>query len=210
MTNSPSFSHDLADWFGQIDIYLFDQILRGRVAPGTPILDAGCGRGRNCVFFLRNGYDIHGVDSDRAAVVSTRALANRLAGWTAAERFRVADLDALPFRDGHFGFVIASAVLHFAKNRSAFDASLDELWRVIRREGVLFVRTASTVGVEDLIQPLGHGRYHLPDGTDRFLVDEATLLERTRRMGGSLLDPIKTTVVQRQRAMTTWIVRKDR
>jgi tellurite methyltransferase len=30
----------------------------------------------------------------------------------------------------------------------------------------------------------------------------------TRELGGELLDPLKTTVVQAQRAMTTWVVRK--
>jgi hypothetical protein len=54
----------------------------------------------------------------------------------------------------------------------------------------------------------GRGRYRIPDGTIRYLVDESTLVERTRELGGQLLDPIKTTVVQDQRAMTTWVVRK--
>jgi hypothetical protein len=52
-------------------------------------------------------------------------------------------------------------------------------------------------------------RYRLPDGTDRYLVDEAMLMAQTRRLGGRLLDPLKTTVVQGQRSMTTWVVRKD-
>ena len=41
--------------FGPIDIYLFDQILRKRIAPGMRVFDAGCGHGRNLVFFLNQG-----------------------------------------------------------------------------------------------------------------------------------------------------------
>lgn len=41
-----------------------------------------------------------------------------------------------------------------------------------------------------------------------FLVDEAMLVDATARLGGELLDPLKTTVVQNLRCMTTWVVRK--
>jgi hypothetical protein len=32
----------------------------------------------------------------------------------------------------------------------------------------------------------------------------------TAELGGELLDPLKTTVVQNQRSMTTWVMRKNR
>ena len=35
----------LEDQFGPIDIYLFDQLLRGRIQPGMRVLDAGCAEG---------------------------------------------------------------------------------------------------------------------------------------------------------------------
>ena len=44
---------DLQEQFGNIDIYLFDQLLRGRIGPGMRVLDAGCGGGRNLVYLLR-------------------------------------------------------------------------------------------------------------------------------------------------------------
>jgi hypothetical protein len=62
--------------------------------------------------------------------------------------------------------------------------------------------------MESRIRPLGSRRFHLPDGSDRYLPDEAMLLDRTQRLGGQLLDPLKTTIVQNQRSMTTWVVRK--
>ena len=55
----------------------------------------------------------------------------------------------------------------------------------------------------------GNRRFTLPDGSDRFLVDEAYLLALTKELGGRLLDPLKTTVVQDQRCMTTWVLRRN-
>ena len=52
-------------------------------------------------------------------------------------------------------------------------------------------------------------RFRLPDGSDRYLVDEALLMDLTEELGGKLADPLKTTVVQNQRCMTTWVVRKN-
>ncbi len=76
---------------------------------------------------------------------------------------------------------------------------------------MFFCRLASSIGLESRIVPLDAGghRYRLPDGTTRYLVDESRLIDLTRQLGGQLLDPLKTTVVQDQRAMTTWVVRKD-
>ena len=102
----------------------------------------------------------------------------------------------------------SNAVLHFAPDEQAFQAVLDELWRVLRPGGLLFTRLASSIGIESRVQHL-HGRWHLlPDGTERFLVDEAFLLQATSELGGELLDPIKTTNVQGRRCMTTWCLRK--
>jgi len=69
----------LADRFGAIDIYLFDQVLRGRIRPGMALLEAGCGSGRNLVYFLREGYAVSAIDPDPEAIASVRALARRLA-----------------------------------------------------------------------------------------------------------------------------------
>ena len=52
-------------------------------------------------------------------------------------------------------------------------------------------------------------RFQLPDGSERYLVDQTLLMSLTQQLGGRLVDPLKTTVVQDQRCMTTWIVRKN-
>lgn len=199
---------DVRTLFGDIDIYLFDQILRGRVRPGMRVFDAGCGGGRNLVFFLRQGYAVTGVDSDPAAVASMRALADRLAPGSEPGRFRCEAIESHSFGDGSADLVVASAVFHFARDHRHFDAMVDGAWRALAPGGLFFSRLASSIGIEDRVRPLGDGRYRLPDGSDRYLVDELRLLSLTDRLGGQLADPLKTTIVQGQRAMTTWVVRR--
>lgn len=198
----------LEDEFGNIDIYVFDQILRGRIAPGMRVLDAGCGGGRNLVYLMREGYDVCGADQNPAAIAQVRAMAAQLAPSLAADAFRVDALEAMTFPDAHADVVIMNAVLHFASDADHFERMLRGAWRVLRPGGLFFARLASTVAMADNLRPLGHGRYLLSDGSQWYLVDPDTLVEWTDRLGGALADPIKTTVVHRQRAMTTWVMRK--
>lgn len=199
----------LRESFGDIDIYLFDQLLRGRFDGVRTVLDAGCGGGRNLVYLLRAGFHVHAVDRDPRSVERVRRLVAELAPELPAENVQVAEVDAVPFADASFDAVISSAVLHFAHDEAHFGRMMDEMWRVLRPGGLLFARLASSIGIEALVTPVREGRYRLPDGSERFLVDQAGLLAWTERLGGELLDPIKTTNVQNLRAMTTWCVRKS-
>jgi len=201
---------DLASFVGPIDIYLFDQLLRGRIPPGSGVFDAGCGQGRNLVYLLRAGYDVRAVDPDPDAIRAVRSLAETLAPQLPASNFRAEPVEANGFPDSSADFVISSAVLHFARDEAHFRAMLGGTWRLVRPGGILFCRLASTIGMEGRFTPLGKGRFHLPDGSERFLVDEKTLLELTAELGGELVDPLKTTVVQNSRCMTTWVVRRTR
>ena len=115
------------------------------------------------------------------------------------------ELDRLPLGGRRIRRDRVQRRVAFCADVSHFDGMLDELWRVLARDGMLFVRLASNVGLEHAIGAAGR-RVRLPDGSDRFVVDEAMLLERTARMGAQLLDPLKTTNVQQQRCMTTWCV----
>lgn len=199
---------DLHDLLGNIDIYLLDQILKGRIAPGMSVLDAGCGGGRNLVWFLRSDYEVFGVDENPAAVRQVRSLAGQLAPALPPESFQVAGVDALPFPDERFDVVVCSAVLHFARDEGHFDRMLDEMWRVLRPGGLFFARLASTIGLEGRVQPLGGRWFLLPDGSERFLVDAEMLQRTTGRLGGVWLDPLKTTLVHTLRSMSTWVLRK--
>ncbi|QXV65292.1 class I SAM-dependent methyltransferase [Mucilaginibacter sp. 21P] len=194
--------------FGNIDIYLFDQLLKGTFDNCPDILDAGCGGGRNIIYFLQNGFNIHGIDPNAEAIEQVKQMAAILAPTLPADNFKVAAAEALPYEDNIFDLVISSAVLHFANDHNHFDAMLRSMWRVIKPGGYLFARLASTIGIADKVQELGNGRYVLPDGSQRYLVDEGMLMEYTVDLGGELFEPIKTTNVQGLRCMTTWCLRK--
>jgi tellurite methyltransferase len=199
---------DLDVQFGQIDIYLFDQLLRGRLKPAMRVLDAGCGSGRNLVYFLRSGYEVFGADSDADAIEAVRRLAAALAPHLSAANFRVEAVEHMTFPDAFADAVLSSAVLHFARDDRQFEAMVKDMWRVLKPGGLLFCRLASTIGMESRVRRTSGRRFLLPDGTERYLVDEAMLVELTQELGGMLLDPLKTTIVQNQRCMTTWVVRK--
>ena len=200
---------DLREQFGQIDIYLFDQLLKGRITPGMRVFDAGCGSGRNLVYFLREGYEVFGVDTDPHSVAETRRLAASRAPALPAGNFRVEAVEEMTFPDAFADIVLSSAVLHFAGSDDHFGAMLRGTWRVLRPGGLLFCRLASSIGMENQVQRVAGRRFRLPDGSERYLVDEALLLRLTAELGGQLADPLKTTIVQNRRCMTTWIVRKD-
>jgi tellurite methyltransferase len=199
---------DLQEQFGAIDIYLFDQLLRGRIAPGMRIVDAGCGSGRNLVYLLRQGYEVFGADADVRAIENTRRIAQSLAPHLPAEHFHAEPVEAMSFPDDFADVVLSSAVLHFARDDSHFTAMLRGTWRVLKPGGLFFCRLASSIGMEERVHRLTGRRFRLPDGSDRYLVDEPMLLALTEQLGGSLADPLKTTVVQDQRSMTTWVVRR--
>ena len=193
--------------FGNIDIYLFDQLLKGRYDNCKKVLDVGCGNGRNLVYFLRNGYEVFGVDPNSHAVEMVRELSAALAPDNPLENFMVSAAENLPYTDATFDLVICSAVLHFAKEASHFDAMLRAMFRVLKPGGFFFARLASDIGIAHLVKPLGNDRYLLPDGSERFLVNEQVLLKYTSELG-VLDEPIKTTNVQNMRCMTTWCVQK--
>lgn len=200
----------LQEQFGNIDIYVFDQLLRGNIAPGMRVVDAGCGGGRNLVYLLGRvrdeGYEVFGADADAGAVASVREMARVLAPELPGENFQVAGVEAMPFPDDFADVVVCNSVMHFARDEAHFDAMVRGLWRVLRPGGMLFCRLGSTIGMK--FETVGRRVFRMPDGQAWFLVDEELLMGLTRTLGGGLVDPLKTTVVQGQRCMTTWVVRK--
>ena len=171
------------------------------------MVDAGCGEGRNLVYLLQKGFTCFGVDNDPRAIDRIRQLAARLAPSQAAENFQVAPVERMPWADGSMDAVVASALLHFARDVDYFNAMVDEMWRVLAPSGLFFARLASNIGMEAAV-PVAGQRVTIPDGSVRFVVDQRMLLDCTSRLGGRLADPIKTTNVQQERCMTTWCVEK--
>ena len=201
-------NQNLHQYFGNIDIYLFDQLLNGSILAPMRVLDAGCGNGRNVVYLLRAGFDVYGVDQSEDAIRQLRALANSLAPQLPQENFRVERVEKMSFADATFDVVISSAVLHFASDEENWQSMVQEMWRVLKPGGLFFARLASSIGIEDQIVLICGRRYHLPDGTDRFLVDEQMLRSTTNDLGGNWCGPLKTVLVQNLRSMSNWCLRK--
>jgi len=200
---------NIREIFGDIDIYLFDQIQKDRFAPSMKILDAGCGGGRNLIYFMRSGCEVFAVDQNAEAIEQIRYFAKHLAPNLPSENFQIAAVENMPFPDNYFDWVISNAVLHFAADKNQFDRMILEMWRVLKPNGAFFARLASSIGIENLIIPTENGRYNLPDGSERFLVNEDLLIKTAENLNASFLEPIKTTNVQNLRCMTTWILCKN-
>ena len=201
--------NNLQTEFGNIDIYLFDQLLKGRFNDCKKIIDVGCGSGRNIIYFLRNGYEVHGIDIDPNAIANVQALSIKLVPENAVENFSVCKAENLPYPDSSFDLAICSAVLHFAKSTDHFDEMIKSIWRVLKPKGYLFARLASDIGLESKMSSRGNGQYLMPDGSVRYLVNEKILMDYTNELSGELYEPIKTTNVNNLRCMTTWCVRKN-
>jgi tellurite methyltransferase len=204
---SPTPSADLQRQFGAIDIYLFDQLFKGSFDERRRVLDAGCGSGRNLPYFLQHGFEVFAIDSDPGAITVVRNLLARLAPSLPPSNIVKGPLDALPWPDASMDAIVCSAVLHFASDEQHFDRMLAEMWRVLARGGLFFARLASSIGLERHL-PAASGRMRLPDGSDRFVVSEQMLLDRNHRLGAVANEPLKTTNVQNQRCMTTWVIEK--
>ena len=196
----------LEEQFGQIDIYLFDQLLRGNLTADMRVLDAGCGYGRNLLYLLREGFEVFALDADADGVEHVRQLSTALGRDLPAANFRTGLIERMDFPDGFADAVLCNSVLHFARDRQNFQAMLAELWRVLRPGGLFFCRLGSRIGMD--FERLGPDLYRIGDGSEWFLVDEALLLRLSAEMNAVLVDPLKTTVVQDYRCMTTWVLRK--
>lgn len=199
---------DLRAWFGDLDIYLFDQLLKGRLRPPMRILDAGCGTGRNLPYFFRSGFDVHAVDEDEDALDYVREVAAELAPTLPGDHFRRERIEDMSFPPGHFDAVVCNAVLHFAEDEDQFQRMLDGLWRVLAPGGIFFARLATSIGIEDRLERLPDGKYSMPTGGEWLLAGEGKLLLATERLRGEMLEPLKTVNVQNLRCMTTWVLRK--
>lgn len=193
---------------GNIDIYLLDLILKGRLASKRRLLDAGCGEGRNLVYLIAQSFDVYAYDRDVLALKMLRQLARQLNPAFDVRKIIEGDTSKLLFPDLFFDVVISSAVLHFAEDTANFWQQLKEIDRVMDREAILFIRMASNIGLTAKLKELGGGRYVIPDGSARFLLTRELIQEMTAHFGWELLEPVKTTNVQDVRCMTTLVLRK--
>ena len=195
---------DLKDILGNLDIYLLDQIVKGRYKQQDKILDAGCGSGRNMYWFYHNQYNIWAVDRDLEQIKLVRELYPHY-----SNRFTVSELDKILHNNGEFHHIICNAVLHFARNEKHFVDMMGEMLRVLKVNGSIFIRMASNIGIEHLVVPLDHGVFSIPDGTERFLLTRELLDSLMLQFNLTYLEPLKTTNVHDIRCMSTIVLLKN-
>ncbi|NND31206.1 MAG: class I SAM-dependent methyltransferase [Saprospiraceae bacterium] len=189
---------------GQTDIYLLDQILKGRYSEGMSILDAGCGQGRNLSWFISQRINIYGIDQDSEAIEEIKRQYPE-----ARDNFSHGTLSQIPFADHFFHHIISSAVLHFASDRKHFERLFSEHIRVLAPGGTLFIRMTSNIGLSsDRVTAINDGVFKIPDGSVRFLITRKMIDTLLQQYDLSLMEPVKTTNVQDQRYMTTLLFQK--
>jgi SAM-dependent methyltransferase len=194
---------------GNIDIYLLDQILKGRFTKEMKILDAGCGEGRNTIYFLNEGYQIFGVDSNPIAIQMARIYAQTIQKDYDVFRFQTSLIEKLPFHQGAFDAVISSAVLHFATSETHFLTLVDDMMRLLKPGGIFFLRMTTGHGeMQEKSPHLGDGVYLLPDGSERFLLTDSLEKEIVSKYKFKYLEQAKSVLVHGQRAMGVFVWEK--
>ncbi|WP_111668957.1 class I SAM-dependent methyltransferase [Algoriphagus litoralis] len=194
---------------GNVDIYLLDQILKGRFTKEMKILDAGCGEGRNAVYFINKGYPIFGIDPNEMAIQYCRYLSKSLNPEFDAHRFQVGRLEDIPFHAGAFDAVICSAVLHFADSVDNFWQMISEIYRVLKPGGIFWFRmTTGFGGILEESQALENGNFLLPEGSERFLLTQVHV-DNLEKMGFRHLENPKSVLVHGQRAMGVFVLEKE-
>ncbi len=196
--------NEMQKLLGQTDIYLIDQILKGRYKSDDCILDAGCGSGRNLPWFIENSITIFGVDQDEVRIKELRTRYPAL-----ADELLVNDLKSMPLPEDYFSHIISSAVLHFAQDLYHFHSMFAEHIRVLHPQGSFFIRMTSDIGLPTMGQDLGEGVFRIPDGSTRFLLTRDLIRELMAVHNLTLLEPVKTTNVDDVRAMTTLMFQKE-
>ena len=187
-----------------VDIYILDQILKNRYQPGSKILDAGCGSGRNLKWFYTSDYKIYGIDINLRDIEYCKEVYSKQ-----KEHFIQGSITQIPFEANSFDHVLCNAVLHFAEDLSHYLKMFEELFRILKPNGSLFIRIASNFGIETQVEHLSNGVYKLPDGSTRFLLTQKILDELLSKKGISLIENVKTTIVHNQRCMTTLVIKKE-
>lgn len=182
----------LAAWAGA-DIMLIDQVVRGRVMPGARVADVGCGGGRNLPPLLAAGHPVWGCDPNPDAIAACRECA--LAHGADPDRFRVEAAEDTSLSAASFDLVIVNAVLHFAADQAQFGAMTTAICDLLAPGGLLLARLAT--------------RDHWPAGAERGGFRYLASIDEVRAITAAhdlvLADPLRTSVTEGMRTMTTWV-----
>jgi ubiquinone/menaquinone biosynthesis C-methylase UbiE len=188
------------DLLGNVDIYIIDQILKGRYQKGDSILDAGCGNGRNLKWFYQNDFNLTGIDINAERTAQAKEKYPKV-----SVNFSVAKLDDLPFSENSFNHILCCAVLHFAKSDEHFYSMITEMVRVLKPDGSLLIRVASNIGLDGK-EPFVQDNFSNELGG--YYITRESIIKISEDHPLALIEPVKTTNVQDERAMTTLVFQK--
>ena len=111
------------------------EMLEARVSPGSNILDIGCGTGHLAGELMQRGYTACGVDLSEAMVEYAREHYDR-------DRFRVGDIEQIPFPDNTFDAVMCLGVMEYLEKD---EPALREIWRVLKPGGRAVITTPNII-----------------------------------------------------------------
>lgn len=184
-----------------MDIYLLDQLMKGTVNKNQRILDAGCGAGRNLKFLLNNKFNCVAIDPKEEIISKLRL-------FFPENKDQFFNSTIEDFQDSAgYDSIICNAVLHFACNNEHFEMMFDKLIALLRPNGILFIRTASDIGL-NLSTVFSNGAYQLPEVSSRYLITEKKVVELLNKYPIELNEPIKTVNINNRRCMTTLVIAK--
>ncbi len=152
-------------WFAHLSGY--DQIESGIIQPmiewlcngqSLTVLDAGCGRGQQALWFANEGCHVTGVDMNPQSLKSAIDLSQKTP-LVDTIQFHHSDIRALPFADETFDLVWTSYVLHHI---SDLHRTVNELKRVLKSGGRLAIREGG-LPLQMLPHDIGMGEPGLQD-----------------------------------------------
>ncbi len=185
-----------------MDLFLMDLILKGNLDPKSKVLDVGCGEGRNGVFFIQNGFEYHGWDTDESKLRLIEYISKNLK--KSSTQFELIDLRESTLRD-QFDLIICSRVLHFARSKDDFDEMWNKLVHLLRSGGILYLSMDSVVDVA-IGKELEDGLVEFPDQKIRFALT-CELYEDIKK-GFDEIEPLRTLVHHGSRAQSFMCLKK--
>ena len=100
------------------------------------VLDMGCGTGRHITYLLDNGFKASGCDSSETALDIAKDVIDKI-------EFKLCSKGSLPYEDSSFDAILCHFVVQHGKT-SIVKSSIEEMHRVLKKDGILFLSVPST------------------------------------------------------------------
>ena len=120
------------------------------LAPGSQVLEIGCGAGFMAIALAQRGLRVHAIDSAEAMVELARQHAAE-SGAVDLLSVDVGDVCSLAFEDRSFDLVIAIGVIPWLEMA---ELAMQEMARVTKPGGYVILTTANRAGLASLLDPL--------------------------------------------------------